>query len=112
MNKNLVSIKHLSLILSTLFFTYLCFWPVPISPIAWDAPRNEGFTGKFAPNNILSKVEFIPLNEMSGPEDLAELNNQIFAAVREGWIIKYNPKKWQCYKVGKHERKSFRDCFR
>ena len=29
---------------------------------------------------------------MSGPEDLAELNNQIFAAVREGWIIKYNPK--------------------
>ncbi len=92
MNKNLVSVKHLSLILSTLFFTYLCFWPVPISPIAWDAPRNEGFTGKFAPNNILSKVEFIPLNEMSGPEDLAELNNQIFAAVREGWIIKYNPK--------------------
>ena len=81
MNKNLVSVKHLSLILSTLFFTYLCFWPVPISPIAWDAPRNEGFTGKFAPNNILSKVEFIPLNEMSGPEDLAESNNQIFAAV-------------------------------
>ena len=29
---------------------------------------------------------------MSGPEDLAESNNQIFAAVREGWIIKYNPK--------------------
>jgi sugar lactone lactonase YvrE len=79
-----------SLIIIITLFAYLLFWPVPIEPVSWDAPKNKGFVGAFEPNNRLSKIEFIELTDTHGPEGLALLNGEVYAATREGWILRYN----------------------
>ena len=76
--------------LITLF--YLLFWPVPIDPISWKAPSDKGFVGDFKENNRLSALEFIVLPDTHGPEGLAFLDDEIYAATREGWIIRFNEK--------------------
>lgn len=50
---------------------YLAFWPVEVDPVAWDAPKNEGYTGAFSQNQQLSQLTRIELNGDIGPEDLA-----------------------------------------
>lgn len=79
-----------SLVIIVILFAYLCFWPVPIEPVSWDAPKNNGFVGDFAPNSRLSNIEFIELTDTHGPEGLAVLNGEVYAATREGWILRYN----------------------
>ena len=81
--------KVLLAILATLA-GYLMLWPVPIDPVAWSAPKNLGYVGDFAENTLLDKIEIIQLDGMHGPEGLALLNGEVYAATREGWIIRYN----------------------
>ncbi|MCG7518773.1 SMP-30/gluconolactonase/LRE family protein [Ruegeria sp. Ofav3-42] len=53
---------------------YLIFWPVPVQPVAWIPPQAPGFTGDFAENSELDKLELIVLPEDEvGPEDIAIL---------------------------------------
>ena len=40
--------RRLILAAVVLGLAYLLFWPVPVAPVAWDAPENAGFTGAFA----------------------------------------------------------------
>ena len=81
--------KNIS-IFALLAATYLLFWPIPIDPISWKAPINKGFVGAFKKNNRLSDLEFIALPDTHGPEGLALLDGEIYAATREGWIIRFN----------------------
>ena len=50
---------------------YLVAWPVPIDPVAWEAPPNPGYTGAFAVNERLKGVETLPIAGNHGPEDIA-----------------------------------------
>ena len=50
---------------------YLLFWPVAIEPRAWNAPRDQGFVGAYAPNTKLQSAERIALPHSVGPEDIA-----------------------------------------
>ena len=50
---------------------YLVFWPVAVSPVAWQAPENLGYEGSFSKNQNLSQINRIELNGDIGPEDLA-----------------------------------------
>lgn len=51
---------------------YLVFWPVPVQPVAWIPPQAPDFTGDFAENSELDKLELIALPEGEvGPEDVA-----------------------------------------
>lgn len=53
---------------------YLVFWPVPVQPVAWTPPEALGFTGDFAENNALDKLELVSLPDGEiGPEDIAIL---------------------------------------
>lgn len=81
-------LKVLFAILATLT-AYLMLWPVPIDPVAWSAPKNSGYVGDFMENTLLDKIEIIQLEAMHGPEGLAFLNGEVYAATREGWIIRY-----------------------
>ena len=67
---------RISLIIIMILFAYLFFWPVPVEPVSWDAPKNKGFVGAFEPNNRLSKIEFIELTDTHGPAGLALLLRQ------------------------------------
>ncbi|MCH9638875.1 MAG: SMP-30/gluconolactonase/LRE family protein, partial [Betaproteobacteria bacterium] len=46
---------------------YLIFWPVPITPVSWNAAGAPGYTGPHAPNNRLVGLKEISLGEDQGP---------------------------------------------
>ena len=56
--------------LVVLGLAYLLLWPVPIDPVAWEAPEDAGYTGDFAPNERLTGVRRIGLGPHVGPEDV------------------------------------------
>lgn len=71
---------------------YLVLWPVPIDPVAWEAPVNEGYTGVYAPNDRLEAVERISLGDYSGPEDAAiGPDGRVYMATDEGKIARFDP---------------------
>ncbi len=68
---------------------YLVAWPVPIDPVAWEAPPNPGYTGPFKQNNRLRGVELLPIGDNHGPEDVAlDSDNRIYGATHEGNIVR------------------------
>lgn len=78
-----------------LITAYLTLWPVPVTPIAWDAPQNAYYTKDFTANNRLAGIERLPLPDSDGgnhgPEDAALWQNQIYTVSQEGNIISLNP---------------------
>ena len=79
-----------SLIILAAIAGYLLLWPVPVEPVSWNAPINAGYVGDFEQNTELEKIEIIELHDTHGPEGLALINGEIYAATREGWILRYN----------------------
>lgn len=71
---------------------YLLFWPVPVKPVAWVAPENMGYTGSFAPNDRLAKLDMIDLAGRVGPED-ADIgpDGLIYLASHDGEILRISP---------------------
>ena len=59
---------------TTLFFTvlvlYLLLWPVPVDPVAWDAPVNRGAVDPFEANDRLKRAQALDLGGHHGPEDV------------------------------------------
>ena len=81
--------KKLIFVVAVLF-AYLLLWPVPIDPVSWEAPEDKGFVGDFKQNQALNALEIIELPDTHGPEGLALLDHDVYAATREGWIVRYN----------------------
>jgi sugar lactone lactonase YvrE len=79
---------------------YFIAWPVPIDPIAWEAPPNPGYTGPFASNERLKGIEVFAIGDNKGPEDIAlDSKGRIYAATHGGWIVRLqpdgsNPENW------------------
>ncbi len=73
------------------FIAYMLFWPVPVDPVSWDAPVNQGYVGAFASNTKLNSLETVVTEGLHGPEGLALLDGEVYAATREGWIVRHNP---------------------
>jgi hypothetical protein len=82
-----------------LWILYLSLWPVDIDPVAWKAPIDKGYTGKFQKNNNLPKIEKLYLLGFTGPEDIAlDSEGMIYAATHQG-IVRMdanglNPQLW------------------
>ncbi|MEO0390211.1 MAG: SMP-30/gluconolactonase/LRE family protein [Pseudomonadota bacterium] len=67
---------------------YLAFWPVPVDPVVWQAPQDQGYTGPYAPNERLAALELIDLGGHYGPEDVAiGPGGRLYAAVHDGAIV-------------------------
>ena len=54
-----------------LLAAYLALWPVPVDPVAWNAPEDAGYTGPFAANDRLAGIAVLPIGGDHGPEDVA-----------------------------------------
>lgn len=68
---------------------YLALWPVPVDPVAWEAPPNPGHIAQLAPNDTLTGAELIDLGDLHGPEDVAvDAAGRVYASTREGWIVR------------------------
>lgn len=76
-------------ILLALVSAYLLFWPVPIDPVAWQAPVDRGYVDPFAPNKLLQSTTGINLGDFAGPED-ATLgpDGRIYVTTDGGSIIR------------------------
>ena len=80
--------KFLGLIL-ILGGAYLFLWPVPVEPVAWEAPVDAGYVGDYAPNNRLAELEFIDIAGRKGPEDAAiGPDGLIYMATHDGEILR------------------------
>ena len=75
----------------TLLGAYLFLWPVPINPVAWDAPENKGYVGDFAPNTDLANLERLSIGELHGPEDVVMHQGKIYVSSQSGKILKIDP---------------------
>ena len=69
--------------------SYLLLWPVPIDPVAWQAPANRGFVDPFASNDLLRAATGIVLDPYEGPED-ATLGHDglVYATTLSGHVIR------------------------
>lgn len=69
---------------------YLCLWPVPVDPVAWDAPVNHGLVDPFEENDRLEVAALIPLGEYHGPEDLAiGFDGLLYTGTKNGKVISF-----------------------
>jgi hypothetical protein len=86
--------KKAVLTLALLFLAlvaYLGLWPVPIQPVAWNAPAAPGYSGVHAANNKLAGLQLISLGAEEGPEHVVlARDGKLYAAVASGNILRMN----------------------
>ncbi len=74
-----------------LVLAYLCFWPVPIEPVAWQAPPAPTLEGPYAVNDALSSVERIGEGAGVGPEDVdVDTQGRLYGAYADGKIRRFD----------------------
>jgi sugar lactone lactonase YvrE len=67
----------------------LGLWPVPIDPLAWDAPAPPGYTGAHSANSKLARVQGIDLHGERGPEHVvAGPDGMLYMGVGSGKIVR------------------------
>jgi sugar lactone lactonase YvrE len=78
--------------LAVALFAYLAFWPVPIEPIAWDAPRAPALEGRYEVNTRLAAIERLGDGVGVGPEDVAiDDAGHLFVGYEDGRIVRFQP---------------------
>ena len=68
---------------------YLLLWPVPVSPVAWDAPTAPGYQGPHSVNDRLSGLKMINLHGEVGPEHIQfGRDGKLYTTVASGNILR------------------------
>jgi sugar lactone lactonase YvrE len=71
---------------------YLAFWPVPIEPVAWDAPPAPPLEGRYESNDRLTAIRPAGVGVGVGPEDVAiDAAGHIFVGYEDGRIVRFTP---------------------
>ena len=79
-------------VLSALLVAYLLAWPVPIDPVAWNAPADRGLVDPFAPDDRLRHARLFDINPHEGPEDVAGgPDGLIYTGTSDGKILRMPP---------------------
>ncbi len=81
-----------ALLICAAIVLYVIAWPVPMDPVAWEAPTDRGLTGVFDRNDQLRKARAIDLGEHAGPEDVAlGLDGFLYVTTHGGKVLKISP---------------------
>lgn len=76
--------------ISIALLAYLAFWPVPIEPVAWDAPDAPTLEGAYAGNDRLAAIDRYAVGIGIGPEDVAvDPAGGIYAGYEDGRIVRF-----------------------
>jgi sugar lactone lactonase YvrE len=68
---------------------YLLFWPIPVSPVPWEAPQDPGYTGAHQPNQRLKGLQRIALGEgQVGPEHMVAHQGWLYTGLSNGDVIR------------------------
>lgn len=71
---------------------YLLLWPVPVNPVAWQAPPIPAYVGVHAVNDRLAGLQPISLSGNAGPEHVAiGPDGLLYVAVEGGRILRMQP---------------------
>ncbi len=72
---------------------YLLLWPVPIDPVAWQAPPDRGLADPYLPNTLLQAARGIDLGTHEGPEDATlGRDNAVYTTTLHGAILRIRGK--------------------
>lgn len=83
---------RLVLIIAAAAALYLLTWPVPVDPVAWEAPEDAGYIGEFAANDALAALERLEIAPFHGPEDLAaDRAGYLYTGTEDGKILRIAP---------------------
>jgi len=66
---------------------YLLAWPVPVDPVAWDAPTDQGLVDPFGPDDRLGRASAIDLGPHDGPEDVTSGHDGLLYATTKAGLI-------------------------
>lgn len=70
---------------------YLALAPVPVEPVAWQAPQAPGYAGPHARNTRLAQLRHLVIGNEEGPEGMASgPDGKLYAAVASGAIVRLN----------------------
>jgi sugar lactone lactonase YvrE len=70
---------------------YLAFWPVPVEPVAWQAPASAGYTGPHASNERLGAVQVVSVAPEIGPEHIDfGPDGKLYTGVLSGAVLRMN----------------------
>jgi sugar lactone lactonase YvrE len=68
---------------------YLLLWPVPIEPVAWQAPLAPKLEGSYAPNDYLASTVRLADGIAMGPETTTfDREGRIYAGLSDGRILR------------------------
>ncbi len=71
---------------------YLTLWPVPVEPVGWAPQPSPGYTGPYAANERLARLQHIDLKGESGPEHVVlAKDGKLYVSVASGKILRMNP---------------------
>jgi sugar lactone lactonase YvrE len=71
---------------------YLLLAPVPVQPVAWNAPEDPGYSGPHSQNNRLASLQHLAIGGETGPESIAlGPDGKLYASVASGAIVRLNP---------------------
>ena len=75
--------------IAALAILYLLLWPVPIDPVAWNAPTDEGLIDPYEANDRLKYTRGIDLGAHEGPEDATlGADGAIYATTTGGMVLR------------------------
>lgn len=70
---------------------YLGLWPTPVEPVAWQPPKDLGYTGAHAPNDKLAELQQWSLaSGQEGPEFIVAHNGVLYTGLSNGDVLKIN----------------------
>jgi sugar lactone lactonase YvrE len=87
-------------VIIVLAVVYMLVWPVPVEPVAWQAPSAPDYAGPFARNDRLKSLELLPIGDNHGPETIAlDAEGRIYVATHQGRIVRLradgtDPENW------------------
>jgi len=85
-------IPRIFIVLIALIVLYFVIWPLPIEPIAWQAPPDPGYNGVHAVNQRLKEIETLSIGKNHGPEDVAlDGQGRIYTGTSLGYIVRLQP---------------------
>ena len=68
---------------------YLLFWPIPVTPVAWDAPKDAGYVGAHQVNERLKGLQRIALGEgQAGPEHIVVHQGWVYTGLSNGDVVR------------------------
>lgn len=83
--------RQLLILILSAAISYLFFWPVPIEPVAWQAPKAPALEGQYATNDLLKNINRLAVGQGVGPETVAlDAQGALYTGYVDGRIMRFD----------------------